>query len=49
MSNFYRVYYLNIFQAEFSNRDDALNYVIRAANHSHRSMGDYEILDRSDF
>ena len=49
MSNFYRVFYMNQFQIELSDRDRALEYIMRDANIHSRAIGDYEILDRSDF
>lgn len=44
----YRVYYMNVFQVAFRNRDTAMEYIMRDANLHSRSLGDYEILDRSD-
>jgi hypothetical protein len=40
---------MNQFQIEFSNRDRALEYIMRDANIHLRSLDDYEILDRSDY
>lgn len=45
----YRVYYMNVYQLQVSNRDTALEYIMRDANMMGRAIGDYEILDRSDF
>lgn len=44
----YRVYYMNVYQVSFGNRDAALDFIMRDANMMGRSMTDYEILDGSD-
>lgn len=44
----YRVYYMNVYQTTFANRDVALEFIMRDANMMGRSLTDYEILDRSD-
>jgi hypothetical protein len=40
---------MNQFLTSFPTRDEAMDYIIRDANIFVRSMGDYEILDGSDF
>jgi hypothetical protein len=47
--NEYKVYYMNVFQRSFSNRDEALDHVLLMTLTENRSYGDYEILDGSDF
>ena len=45
----YKVYYLNVYQTSFSERDNALDWIIQDSTARFRSMADYEILDGSDF
>lgn len=44
----YKVYYMNVYLRSFRTRDEALDWRLVDANRRGVSIGDYEILDRSD-
>lgn len=49
MRNIYRVYYMNKFEMNFTNRDKALEYIESSCRRHNRHFEDFEILDNSDF
>ena len=49
MRNIYRVFYMNRFEFNFTNRDKALDYIDNMCQRHNRHWDDYEILDNSDY
>lgn len=46
--NSYRIYHLGAYLCSFTNRDDALNWIVDRVTEG-SNFGDFEILDGSDF